>query len=232
MTHLEEFSFFPLLSAELRLQVWQEALLIPRLVLIWKHRARDANIIHRSVVSPLLCVNHESRNEALKLYAPPPYYPTSPETPVYIGPGTDIVYIAGLDGERRAFKHVTWTCDFLAQDLDSQCPSFAPLRRLAIDEEFLQQTPCLQFSKMPYSVWKLIISDLPDLEELILIRRGSGCGWSVSEVEEKLMEAKEKFVGFWEVLCADEGEAETLVAWRVPSIRILKPEELVEICWV
>ncbi|KAG4411898.1 hypothetical protein IFR04_014960 [Cadophora malorum] len=232
MTAIQTFHFFPLLSPELRIQVWHVALLIPRLVLIWKHTARDANMVRRSVVSPLLCVNRESRTEALRLYSPPPNYPNYPESPVYIGPGTDIVYIAGLDGERRAFKHVTWTCDFLAQDLDSQCPSFAPLRRLAVDEEFLQQTPFLQFNKMPYSVWKLVITDLPQLEELILVRRGSGSGWTVSKVEGKLLEAKEKFKSFWEDMCMDEGEAQALMKWRLPSIRILKPEELVEICWV
>ncbi|KAH7397872.1 hypothetical protein BKA64DRAFT_723533 [Cadophora sp. MPI-SDFR-AT-0126] len=231
MTALQTFHFFAFLSPELRIQVWQEALLIPRLVLIWKHTARDTNIVRRSVVSPLLCVNREARNEALKLYSAPPSYPNSPDSPIYIGPGTDIVYIAGVDGERRAFKHVTWTCDFLARDLDSQCPSFAPLRRLAVDEEFLHQTPFLQFNRIPYSVWKLVISDLPELEELILVRSGVGWEWTVSEVEGKILEAKEMFEGFWKDMCTEEGETQALMKWRMPLIRILKPEELIEICW-
>jgi len=85
---------------------------------------------------------------------------------------------------------------------------------------------------MPYSVWKLVISDMPALEELIVVSRGSGGGWTVSEVEGKLLEAKEKFRTFWEDMCTDEGEAQAMMKWRAPSIRILKPEELVEICWV
>ncbi|KAL5318668.1 hypothetical protein ACEPPN_013732 [Leptodophora sp. 'Broadleaf-Isolate-01'] len=232
MDSLESFSLFPLLSPELRLQIWQEALLVPRLVFVWKHNSRCSNLIQRSVASPLLCVNRESRNEALRAYSPPISYPPSQEKPVYIGPGTDIVYIAGIDGERRAFKNVTWTCDFLSQGLHSEHPSFAPLRRLAVDEEFLQQTPFLQFNKMPYSVWKLIISDLQDLEELIVVRRETEQSRTVSEVEVKLAQAREKFLIFWGDMCADEPEIQVLMKWRMPLVRILTPEELVAICWV
>ncbi|KAG4432611.1 hypothetical protein IFR05_011907 [Cadophora sp. M221] len=232
MTSLESFSLFSLLSPELRLQIWHEALLIPRLVFIWKHNSGCSNLVQRSVASPLLCVNQESRNEALRAYSRPISYPPSLEKPVYIGPGTDIVYIAGIDGDRRAFKNVTWTCDFLSQDLDSEHPSFSPLRRLAVDEEFLQQTPFLQFNKMPYSVWKLLISDLQHLEELIVVRREAEHPWTVSEVEVKLALAREKFLVFWEDMCTDEAEIQALMKWRMPLVRIMTPEELVAICWV
>lgn len=232
MTSLESFTLFPLLSPELRIQVWQEALLFPRLVLVWKDHGRSTNFMRRSVASPLLCTNRESRNEALRIYSPHTPYSPSLGKPIYIGPGTDIIYIAGVDGERRTFKNVTWTCDFLSRDLDSECPSFAPLRRVAVDEEFLQQTPFLQFNNMPYSVWKLIISDLQDLEELIVVRRGMEIAWTVSEVEGKLAEAQKKFLMFWGEMCRDDVETQVLMKWRMPLVRILTPEELARICWI
>ncbi|KAL2069663.1 hypothetical protein VTL71DRAFT_14342 [Oculimacula yallundae] len=231
MGSLTYFSFFPLLSPELRLQIWHEALLFPRLVWIRKHD-RPASHIRRSVVTPLLCVSRESRSEALRVYSPPISYSSLLKQPVYIGPGTDIVYLDGTDGPRRALKKVTWTCDVLSVDLNSGCPSFAPLRRLAVDEEFLQQTPCVLFGKMPYSIWKLIISDLHDLEELIVVRGDVEIPWTASDVQERLVKAKEKFLCFWEDACADEIECQILKKWRMPVVRILSLEELVEMCWI
>ncbi|CZS96478.1 hypothetical protein WAI453_009982 [Rhynchosporium graminicola] len=231
MCSLNSFLFFPLLSPELRIQIWHEALLMPRLVHLWKHDDKTSSLPRRSVVSPLLCASRESRNEALRVYSPPVSYSQLLKVPAYIGPGTDIVYISGTDGDRRVTRNVTRTCDLLSCDLDSMCPSFASIRRLAIDEDFLQQTPCVQFKKMPYSVWKLIVFDLRDLDELIIVRRQVKLPWTVREVQERLAKAQEKFLDFWTDTCEDEIECQTLMKWRMPVVTILTVRELIGMCW-
>lgn len=80
--------------------------------------------------------------------------------------------------------------------------------------------------------------DLPVLEELIVVvRRGvekgenEQGGWTVSDVEERLREAKRVFLVFWRGFGGDEGEG-GLEDWCAPKVRMVTGEELRGMCWV
>lgn len=155
----------------------------------------------------------------------------SAANPYYVGPGTDIVYIRGTDPLNRRYKPISWACVFLSHDLESTSPTFAPIRRLAVDEIFLRSTPFSQFSEMPHSIWKLIISDLRQLQELVVVKDEGARGWGKSEVELALQEAKSKFAGYLENCWGDECEKEEIRAWELPEARVVSFEELVGECW-
>jgi hypothetical protein len=83
---------------------------------------------------------------------------------------------------------------------------------------------------MPYSIWKLVISDLRALETIYVVRR-EGKFWGKKEVERALAEAKGKFMEY--LLCAwgDEVEKEEIMGWSLPEVRMVTFEELVGRCW-
>lgn len=155
----------------------------------------------------------------------------SATNPYYVGPGTDILYIRGSDPLNRRYKPISWACVFLSHDLDSPSPTFAPIRRLAVDEMLLRTTPFSQFSKMPYSIWKLVISDLRQLEELVVVRHEGVNGWGKREVELALQEAKNRFAGYLESCWGDDCEKEEIQAWKLPEVRVISFAELVGECW-
>ncbi|KAF8864828.1 hypothetical protein BDZ45DRAFT_797100 [Acephala macrosclerotiorum] len=200
---MDSFTLFPNLLPELRILIWQYALLHPRLVLIYKHSTRITTIsphIRRTVTTPLLSTSQESRLEALKYYFPPslgllqpqpssntstlfPTFLTPPnlndrsQKPFPVGPGTDIIYISGNDpSPPRRRTPVTWTVSFLSSELDSASPSFSPIKHLAIDLALLLSTSYSKTPKfkMPHGIWKFIILDLKKLESLIMVR-SCGC---------------------------------------------------------
>jgi len=50
---------------------------------------------------------------------------------------------------------------------------------------------------MPNAVWKMIVGDLADLEELFVVKRKDD-GWSVKEIEGMLVEAESGYKKYWE----------------------------------
>ncbi len=84
---------------------------------------------------------------------------------------------------------------------------------------------------MPYSIWKLILSDLrPVLEELIVVR-GGGSRWGKREVEGRLREAMEGFRRVGVDGCEDEEETQEIRKWKCPTVRMMTFVELVGECW-
>lgn len=166
-----------------------------------------------------------------------------------------------MDPQDRRYKPISWTCITLSRDLESEKPTFAPVRRVAVDAVFLRETGLYQFGRMPYSVWKLVVSDLRGLEELVVVvgntpdyerrmtqsvnregmgdgigsegigERWGGMGVEKRWVERKLREAKEGYKEYMECVWADEVGGQEIGEWRLPMVRVVTFEELVGMCW-
>jgi hypothetical protein len=83
---------------------------------------------------------------------------------------------------------------------------------------------------MPYSIWKLVVSDLRELETLYVVQK-DGKGWGKVEVDMALREAKDRFGDYLECAWGDEASVEEIEAWKLPEVRIVRFEDLVSCCW-
>lgn len=176
------FTSFPALAPEIRLQIWETAVPVGRAVPLEVHFTTGK--YPGQTVPPMLHVNKESRDVALKHYMV--YFPSAPwsdeeckkegikvnSSPIFYNPSTDVLVLRGWSLVRRLANRL-----YLAMAEEVEVEKKGKIRMIAIDEAAYNNIRPRNFRTL-HDTNNLGLARFVDLEDIYCIQSG---GWDSRE---------------------------------------------------